>query len=273
MILLDSNQYHKASGPLGQVTINNLFARVIAEKHLPGRIYVDNTDSPDTFYIIHPYGMSLLLGNSGNNEFNARLRDYALNKDKIRDKPEWMQTFPESWDSKIEELFGDAIVKPEAGGPAKKIELHTRVNFKFNQEKYFTFKKETVCGDVDIVRTDMELFKRMHGTVVPMYFWKDAAHFYNKGIGFSLYCENQLATTAFAANIIDNYLEIGIETMEKFRGKGLAQYTCDALIDYCLKNGYEPVWACRLENTASYYLAQKLGFEPTLIRPYYKLCV
>jgi hypothetical protein len=33
----------------------------------------------------------------------------------------------------------------------------------------------------------------------------------------------------------------------------------------------EPVWACRLENDGSYKLAQKLGFEPVLEIPYYRL--
>jgi RimJ/RimL family protein N-acetyltransferase len=69
----------------------------------------------------------------------------------------------------------------------------------------------------------------------------------------------------------DNYLELGIETVEAYRGKGLAQSVCSALIDYCLQNNYEPVWSCRFENTASYRLAQKLGFEPVSTRTYYKL--
>jgi RimJ/RimL family protein N-acetyltransferase len=59
--------------------------------------------------------------------------------------------------------------------------------------------------------------------------------------------------------------------VEQYRGKGLALHACSALIDYCLEYNYEPVWACRLENYASYKLAQKLGFDPVLYMPYYKL--
>lgn len=69
----------------------------------------------------------------------------------------------------------------------------------------------------------------------------------------------------------DNQLEFGIETVDGFRGKGFAFHTASSLIDYCLENNYEPVWACRLENTGSYKLAEKLGFEPTVTLPYYKL--
>lgn len=41
------------------------------------------------------------------------------------------------------------------------------------------------------------------------------------------------------------------------------------------KEGYnkltEPIWSCRLENTGSYKLAQKIGFLPTAEIPYYRL--
>jgi L-amino acid N-acyltransferase YncA len=51
----------------------------------------------------------------------------------------------------------------------------------------------------------------------------------------------------------------------------LALYTCSALIDYCLANNFEPVWACRHENTGSFRLAEKIGFESVRTIPYYQL--
>ena len=95
--------------------------------------------------------------------------------------------------------------------------------------------------------------------------------FAENAIGFSLIANNEPVSTAFASFIHDRQLEIGIETRPEFRGQGLAQITCSALIDYCRENDFEPVWSCRLENTGSFSLAQKLGFEPTLIIPYYQL--
>jgi RimJ/RimL family protein N-acetyltransferase len=83
--------------------------------------------------------------------------------------------------------------------------------------------------------------------------------------------ENQPVSMAYSAYITHNQLELGIETSENHRGKGLALHTCSALIDYCLKYQYEPVWSCRFENAGSYRLAQKLGFEPVLTLPYYRL--
>ena len=186
---------------------------------------------------------------------------------------EWMQVFPDSWDDKLKDLFGIYLVKysNNSNNEKDKVELNGRVNFKFNQDAYFAFKQNKPKSDYKIMQTDKAIFNEMKGSVVPMFFWKDAEHFCNHGIGFSLFYENKLASTAYSAFIHDNYLEIGIETVEEYRGKGLAQYACSALIDYCLQNDFEPVWSCRFENTASCKLAQKLGFEPVSKRSYYKL--
>ena len=111
----------------------------------------------------------------------------------------------------------------------------------------------------------------MKGKVIPLNFWNNATEFLENAIGYSTYCKNELACTAFASFILGNFLELGMETRPKFRGKGLARYTCSKLIDYCLANNYEPVWACRLENIGSYRLAQSLGFDDVLQVPYYRL--
>lgn len=65
--------------------------------------------------------------------------------------------------------------------------------------------------------------------------------------------------------------ELGIETVPEFRSRGFAEMVCAVLIDFCIRNHYEPIWACRQENTGSYQLALKPGFEVLTIIPYYQL--
>ncbi len=274
MILLDQNKYDKVIKPLRDVTFNNLFARSVVEKKVIGAVYVDNTENPKTFYVVHPYGMSLLFGETYNDDFNSSFLDYALNTFKIRDKYEWLQAFPQSWNKKISGLLGDNMIKSIDNFGSNRnniIEENTRVNFKFNQERYLDFHSKNNNKDYNILRTDKQLYEGMDGSVVPKHFWDDAEHFCNYGVGFSLIYENRVASTAYSSYIHDNQLELGIETIESCRGKGFAIYTCSSLIDYCMDNDYEPVWSCRLENIGSYKLAQKLGFEPTVYIPYYRL--
>ena len=272
MILLGKHHYHKLIEPLELVEFNNLFARFVVEGQVTGKIYVDNEVNPKTFYVIHPYGMSLLFGEFNDKHFNDSFRDYALNKNKTRNQIEWMQAFPNEWDNVLLKLFGGNLAQSN-DSIIGKIELNTRVNFTFNQNLYREIRKKYINPNFTIERTTKATFESMQGSVVPAKFWDCADDFLSKGVGFSLFHEGKLASTAYSAFIFEEMLELGIETIEEFQGKGLAQYACIALIDYCLGNGYKPIWSCRLENTASYRLAQKLGFEPSLEIPYYKLNV
>jgi len=274
VLILDQSKYDIVKKPLGDVTINNLFARSVVEKKVMGAVFVDNTERPKTFHVVHPYGMSLLFGETSNDDFNSNFFDYALNTFKVREKHEWLQVFPEYWHKKILVLFGENLIKhgDNLGNDKKNIiEENTRVNFGFNKEKYLDLKSKINNKGYKILRMDQQLYQHMEGSVVPKYFWDNAESFNNYGVGYSVIYEDNVASTAFSSYIHENQLELGIETIEACRGKGFAIYTCSSLIDYCLDNDYEPVWSCRLENIGSYKLAQKLGFEPTAYIPYYRL--
>ncbi len=278
MRLLDRDQYTKAASWLKEVPFNKMFASDVVLQKIDGLVYADKAETPTSFYIVHPYGMSLLLGNCENEIFNQQLADYLLNKDQSRNKIDWMQVYPEGWSSKLIQLIGDKLSareqKAESGrfeADQLQVEEHTRVNFKFNQDKFLSFKATFRTGSYDMRRTGETEFHHLPGTVVPKFFWKSAEQFLKQGVGFSIWFNNELASTAFSAYIDDQRLEIGIESAPQFRGRGFAIEVCSTLINYCLNNGYEPVWACRLENTNSYLLAQKLGFDPVLFLPFYRV--
>lgn len=274
MHLLPQEDFHKARPALREVQINNFFARSVVEGNVSGKVYVDDVDNPKTFYVAHPYGMSLLFGEHTNDHFNREFLQYALNTARQRDKFEWMQAFPSAWDEMLRLLFGKKLV-PLAENTSQvpgTVELNTRVNFRFDRKRFAGGRKPVMDSAIRIKRTDKEAFTDMPGSVVPAFFWDSATHFLEKGVGYSLYYNGELASTAYASFIHDDKLELGIETVERFRGKGLAYHACAALIDHCLETGFEPVWACRLANTGSYVLAQKLGFVPVAEIPYYRLC-
>lgn len=274
MISLQKEQYFKLLESIKSITNNNLFARSVAERVVEGEIFVDNVENPKSFYLLHPYGMSLLFGNSKNEAFNLAFKKYALNENRSRKIIEWMQVFPADWDDVLQDLLSDNLVSLSSESTSSHaIEQNVRVNFKFNKEKFLKGKLANKKSDpaVEILRTDREAFEKMTGTVVPLNFWNDADDFINKGVAFSLYYDGRLASTAFSAYLHDDKLELGIETYDEFKGKGLAYKACSALIEYCIENGFEPVWACKRDNVGSYQLAQKLGFENVKEISYYRL--
>ena len=274
MISLQKEQYSKLLEPIKSITNNNLFARAVAERVVEGEIFVDNVENPKSFYLLHPYGMSLLFGDSKNEAFNLAFKKYALNENRSRKIIEWMQVFPADWDAVLQDLLSDNLVSPSSESTSSHaIEQNVRVNFKFNEEIFLrgTLANEKSDPAVEILRTDREAFEKMTGAVVPLNFWNDAEDFINKGVAFSLYYDGKLASTAFSAYLHDDKLELGIETYDEFKGKGLAYKACTALIEYCIEKGFEPVWACKRDNVGSYQLAQKLGFENVKEISYYRL--
>jgi len=274
MILLSKNDYIKGIELVKQIKINHLFARAVLENHVNGTVYADNADNPKTFYVFHPYGISLLFGETENGVFNSKLTDYLLNRNKSRNKIEWMQAFPDLWHKKLKDLLDNHLIKAndnQVNPDDYEVAEYTRVNFKFNIEKYLDFKRVNLIAKHNIQRTDKAMYYSMNGSVLPRYFWNDADQFCEKGIGFSVIMDGVPASTAYSAFVFPDKLEIGIETDANYRGKGLAMYSCSALIDYCIEKNLEPIWACKLENTASYQLAQKLGFGPTLYIPFYSV--
>lgn len=274
MIELEKTDYSKAIEPLKKVTINSLFARAVINGHVSGKVFVDNRDNPSTFYVVHPYGMSLLFGNHNNTLFNDLFKEHALNKNNARSDFEWMQAFPSEWDNVLKELFEDNLIKSSENKDNRSsqvIELNTRVNFRFDQDKYLQIRNGLASINGKLKKTTKNVFHAMEGSVVPANFWNNAADFDKNGVGFSFFYNEQLACTAYSAFLMDGMLELGMETTPKFRGKGIAKHTCSRLIDYCLENNLEPIWACRLENVGSFQLAKKLGFKPTIQLPYYRL--
>jgi GNAT acetyltransferase len=259
MVLLPEQDYHKLRAQIVRIDYNNLFALAVVDRVVSGRIYVDDIDDPKTYYIVHRYGMSLLGGVCTNENFNRKFLDYVTNKYKSRTAVEWMQVFPAGWN--------DVLKWPE-------LELNTRVNFTFDESKYREFRG-TIPGDslISYKRMDASLFDSMNGAVTPKVFWNSFDDFNKNGVGFCLFYGNKLAATSFSSFLAPGKLELGIETVPAFRGMGLAARVCSILIDYCLENNLEPLWACRLENTSSYLLAKKLGLVVTKEMAYYKVDV
>jgi RimJ/RimL family protein N-acetyltransferase len=275
MIELSPEHFHRLSKHLDEVTFNHLFARAVIERSVSGRAYVDEVDDPRTFYIVHRYGMSLLGGDFINTKFNSTFKEYALNTARTRTQHEWVQVFPSGWNGVVTDLLGNKLILANdntTGVTQSVVELNTRVNFVFNRNTYLETRL-TVNDEpkIRIRKTTREIYDQMHGSVVPSAFWNSSQDFMKKGVSFSLYYDDQLAATAFSSFVASGKLELGIETLPEFRGRGLAEKVCSSLIDYCLERNLEPVWACRLENRGSYMLAKRLGFTSALELPYYRL--
>ncbi|MDP2345975.1 MAG: GNAT family N-acetyltransferase [Deltaproteobacteria bacterium] len=236
---------------LDALPLNTLFARAVVLDEAAGRVLV-GPDAANATYVVHDYGMSLLFGA----DLDDATLAYVLTRDRARD--EWLQVAPTRAAARFARLE-----------PPQAREQHTRVNFAFSPMLFHT-RRRALAASPKIEPVSESTFA-VAGSVVPQAFWRDSRRFLELGTGFAVLVEGEVASIAFSAFVTATQLEIGIETAAPFRGRGLAAFACVALIDHCLARGLEPVWSCRLENTASHRLATSLGFTPTRALPCFRL--
>ena len=276
MIELEPGSYAKVLPLLDHVPFNSLFARVVVERKVAGRVFVDIDLTPSVCLVVHKYGMALLTGNNGIDSFNDDLA-LVLRRGPSEDlSAKWMLTYPGAWEQTISDLLvGDLVKVPDESfdetvqGDRKHILLTERVNFKFHEDQFPGIAD--IPDGFALRRVDAGIYARLSGTVVPQYFWDSDQDFLRDGMGFSLMRGEQPVSTCFSSFIVGNRLELGIETDPGFRRRGYSVCPATASIDHCLMKGVEPVWSCRKGNAGSFRLALKLGFQPQSYHPYYFL--
>ncbi len=144
--------------------------------------------------------------------------------------------------------------------------------FKLNQnisiEKRYLFEYADNCKIEEVTlpigyqlkEIDNTILLQMQGNIVPSLFWKDPNAFLDKGKGYCITCNNEIAAWAFSAAVSSEEVDIGIETSPMYRQQGLGIIVAEKMIEYTIKQGKKPVWACHYKNAASERMAEKLGF-------------
>jgi len=260
MFELNRDSYRILLEPVIHAPFNMLMARSVIEGHADGRIFVDSCESPKSFYIAHSYGMTFLCGDSNNDTFNKGLFDYFNGILRNRKKDEWLQAFPRDWDAVMSRLVDE-----------HKVTTYSRLNFKFSFAEFRKKYNHVDKSQYEVISTPIDMLFEISGSVVPKDYWRNPRQFSKIAKAFTVVIDGKPVSTAFTSARHDDKLEIGIETIKEYHGKGLGYLACAKLIEYCVENNLEPVWSCRLENTASTNLAKKLGFKEIARFPYYHI--
>lgn len=122
----------------------------------------------------------------------------------------------------------------------------------------------TLPSGFEIREIDPELLAEIHGGIVPSLFWESSENFLKKGKGYCILDGKNVAAWVFSAAVSSSEIDIGVETAENYRGRGLAAAAAKMMIKYAFDVGKSPVWACHCNNAASKRLAEKIGFVKTL---------
>ena len=115
----------------------------------------------------------------------------------------------------------------------------------------------------EIKEINSELLSEIRGSIVPSLFWESSGNFLKNGKGYCILDGKNVAAWAFSAAVSNSEIDIGVETSENYRGRGLAAAVAKMMIKYAFDVGKSPVWACHCNNAASKRLAEKIGFVKT----------
>lgn len=108
-----------------------------------------------------------------------------------------------------------------------------------------------------------DLLPRLSGRIIPSFSWESDAQFLRSGFGFCILHGTEIAACAFSAAVTADTVDIGVETAETFRRRGLAACAAAAVMRETVRQGKAPVWACHALNIGSAKTAQALGFQQT----------
>lgn len=248
---------------LGAVGANVGFARAVLDGSVDGEVWTPAVPPGEAAYARHRYGMSLIWGDRLGDVFDEVVAHLAGRVQAAG--TEWLQVDPR-WAALP---WAEALRR---AAPGAQVTEDVRANFAFDERLFASGREATAVAPGWVVDRLRAADFAVRGSVVPSAFWRDAAELLAHGGGWCARRDGVVGAMAFSSfPVYDGGVEIGIETRPEHRGRGLAAAVAGAMIHDLLESGATPVWSCRRGNVASYRLALRLGFVPTVELPYLML--
>ena len=238
-------------------TCNTVYPMSIAQQIQEGDIFADDTEHPSYALFWHVSGFAYLTGSPSEKDLDEI---YALMKNESGQNPR--RFVLELKDENVAEFFGQK----------KDVEKHPRYRFRLSENFVDNVNRENVIpSGYELKEIDEEVLKKITGRIVPSQFWSSGEEFLKNGKGFCLLYDNEVAAVSFSAAVSSEQVDVGIETKESHRRKGLASLVAARMVSYVKSIGKEPVWDCDMANAGSKATAEKAGFEVMAEHAYYKI--
>ncbi len=241
-------------GPLFEPLRYNLVIDSVLEGNTPGWVYADRAAAPRTGLIWDRQDAVLVAGKE-NEALWSIIQDEIIPDARKRWIPELSISYPdEDWAAAI--MVRLAAFRPEKTG---------RRYYRFDTLR--SSWRELLPDGYGLRRIDPSLLDsedifnadQMAGWVRS--FWASDEDFVRKGFGYCAMTEDTIASWCLTVFASRDQRELAVGTAADQRGKGLATAVAAASVEHCLSNGFQPHWHCLDENTASWKVAEKIGFS------------
>ncbi|CAG9621557.1 GNAT family N-acetyltransferase [Sutcliffiella rhizosphaerae] len=261
IIELDKNEFIKCSSLLP--SDGQMEAKAIAAGVNPGRIFVDDQQSPTTGLIwLGNNDGFIFIGDETNDKFTNQLNDFVDKFILIEAKKVGLEWFEGigihgKWDPMIERVFAYR----ELNSWKQRVytiaaECFNKDTLPHNFEGYQTKRISKQLFDSEEINTNLL------DTHIDEY-WPTIQDFFDKGIGYCSIYNNVVVAYCFSSFIFENVHCIDIKTAENHRGKKIAQNLAYFYVKECIQREITPYWDCMEQNKPSIAVAENIGFTHT----------
>jgi len=220
-------------------TANNVYPCSIAEEIQPGDIYVNDGADVETVFFWHYCGFGYISGKPSDEFLNDIYLRMISNHNERR-------LILITSDDGVKDFFRE-----------KEVILDSRLEYSCLSHKCID---ETDINDFRIERIDEMNLSKIEGRIIPSFSWESSEQFLKEGFGYVALDQGRVCAVSFSAAVSSDEIDIGVETHEDYRGKGLATILANRMCESILKVGKKPVWAHSTSNLGSMKTALKCGF-------------
>ena len=239
---IDIGEYAKYADYAKDCAANRVYPLSIADGVQSGDIYTDDNGS---VLFWHYCGFAYISGAAGTDFLEEIYREFLM--------PDKDRRFLLITDS---ETVADYYSARDLLQLDRRVEyIHTGILRKTQiPDKQFIIERITADNIGDI-----------QGRIIPAFSWESSTDFITHGFGFLVRRNDCFAAAAFSSAVSKDEVDIGIETCEAFRHKGLASYLSYKMCEEIIRQGKKPVWAHAETNEGSRKTALLAGFIPARV--------
>lgn len=257
--LLKEKYYDKVKSLIGDFG-HGIFPNCVCNKNNPGWIFANDPKNPTSAFVYMKKLGGTFVGNSNNSNFNKSLKenlDYLLIP-QIKENGDdfFCVTGSEThsgWDNTIESILSE-----------KKYSSSSVLRYRFIKKSNLL---PIIDNDIEIKEITAELLKSNSienlSTLTDdiKTWWGTLERFLTIGCGFIAIKGNKIYGWTYSVCIVDSRVEIYIETVEKYRKKGIGTALADRFVKYCINHKLRPEWEAMDDIKPSLRIAEKVGFE------------
>ena len=241
-----------------------LEARAVIEGVNPGRVFVDDMDTPASGLVwLGNNDGFIFIGNEKNERFNKDLNqfiDTIIMPEATEVELKWFEGIGEhrKWDATIKEVFK----KRKLGSWNQRVYTLHKDDYSYNDEFSITqgYKLMKVCKDIfENKGNSIKNIAFLRSKILES--WSSSETFFHNGMGYCMIYKNEIVSLCFSGFVAGNVHAVTIETIEEHRGKKLAQNIAKAFVNDCLDNNKIPYWDCMESNKSSIAVAENIGFR------------